>query len=134
MIWNPIKAAIRTFNPREKKFVVPESKFKRSMLVNSVNRLKDFGMSLAAVGNYIRSCLNWESKTRSICALIVFILVVYFIELYHVPIILLLLFVRFHVYKKVAESIELRFRSRSVDSVPSFNESDDEEFDAQVGF
>lgn len=28
VIWNPIRAAIRTFNPRERKFVQPEQKFK----------------------------------------------------------------------------------------------------------
>lgn len=43
------------------------------------------------------------------------------------PILLLLVFIRCHVYKKVAESIEQRFRSRrSEDNIP-LADSDDED-------
>uniref|UniRef100_A0A914BY18 C2 domain-containing protein n=1 Tax=Acrobeloides nanus TaxID=290746 RepID=A0A914BY18_9BILA len=127
VVWNSFKAAVRSFNPREKKLVVPETKFKRSLLVNSVNRLKEFGINMVSTKNYVRSCLNWESYPRSICAFIIFVLTVYFIELYHVPILLLLVFIRCHVYKKVAESIEQRFRSRrSEDNIP-LADSDDED-------
>uniref|UniRef100_A0AC34PVJ1 Multiple C2 domain-containing protein n=1 Tax=Panagrolaimus sp. JU765 TaxID=591449 RepID=A0AC34PVJ1_9BILA len=53
-----------------------------------------------------------------------FITFVYFIQLHHWPILLLLLFVRFHIYHKVSESIEIRFRTPPEDE--SIEEDDDE--------
>lgn len=46
-------------------------KFKTAMLVNSVNRLKEFGASLVSVKEYMRSCLDWDYYPRSIMAFFV---------------------------------------------------------------
>ena len=53
---------------------------------------------------------------------------VYFIQLHHWPILLLLLFVRFHIYHKVSENIEIRFRGSVEDDTRLSIESDDEDF------
>lgn len=71
VLWNPVKAAIRTFNPREQKFLAQEQRFKRATFVSNVNRLKDFWSDLVEYREYMRSCLMWESKLRSITAMVV---------------------------------------------------------------
>jgi hypothetical protein len=42
--WNPIRACIRTLNPREEKYMQSEVKFKRQVFVRNVLRLKVFIM------------------------------------------------------------------------------------------
>jgi hypothetical protein len=72
----------------------------------------------------------WESYPRSITAMTCFFLFVYFFEFYHVPIILLLLFAKSHVNKRISDSLEGRYqRARSADqeSSPTRFDSDDED-------
>lgn len=71
VLWNPVKAAVRTFNPREQKFLAQEQRFKRAILVNNVNRLKEFWAGVMEYREYMRSCLMWESYPRSITAMFV---------------------------------------------------------------
>uniref|UniRef100_A0A915EQH5 C2 domain-containing protein n=1 Tax=Ditylenchus dipsaci TaxID=166011 RepID=A0A915EQH5_9BILA len=109
ILWNPVKAAVRTFKPRETKFISQEQKFKPQMLVGSVNRLREFWKQVMSVREFVQSCLSWQSYSRSILAFVIFMTFVYFVELWHMPIILLLFFLRFHIYKKLTESIDSRF-------------------------
>ncbi|KAI6225082.1 Multiple C2 and transmembrane domain-containing protein 2 [Aphelenchoides fujianensis] len=96
VVWNPVRAAVRTFNPRERKFLAQEPRFKRQVLVKNVERLKAFWTSALEYRDFMRSCLNWESYPRSIIAMTSFMLFVYFFELWQVPVLLLLLFAKVH--------------------------------------
>ncbi|KAH7728606.1 multiple C2 and transmembrane domain-containing protein 1-like protein [Aphelenchoides avenae] len=126
VLWNPLKAAVRTFNPREQKFTAQEPKFKRQLLVDSVNRLRQFWANVTSVREYIRSCLNWESYPRSVIAFATFVTFVYYVEIYHFPLLLLLFFVRYHFYEKLSEGLEQKFRSAR-----SFDERQATESDAE---
>ncbi|KAK5986038.1 Multiple C2 and transmembrane domain-containing protein 2 [Trichostrongylus colubriformis] len=117
-----IRAAIRTFNPREKKIVESDKKFKAGLFRNTVVELKEFGVTLVGYKNYIESCLNWESTSRSVIALVIFVVGVYFFELYHAPLLLLVLFAKCLVYKRIAEDIAPRFTK-----MPSKDDDDAEE-------
>ncbi|KIH50485.1 hypothetical protein ANCDUO_19436, partial [Ancylostoma duodenale] len=81
VIWNPVRAAIRTFNPRERKFIEVEKKFK------------------------------------------IFVVSVYYVELYHVPLALLVLFAKCLIYKRVAEELSPRFDN----SIARYDEDGEEE-------
>uniref|UniRef100_A0A158QN97 C2 domain-containing protein n=1 Tax=Haemonchus placei TaxID=6290 RepID=A0A158QN97_HAEPC len=121
VIWNPIRAAIRTFNPRERKILETDKKFKASLFRNTVVELKEFGLTLVDYKNYVVSCFDWESTSRSVTAFVIFVVGVYFFELYHAPLLLLVLFARCLVYKRVAEDLAPRV------SELSFREDDDVE-------
>uniref|UniRef100_A0A7I4XT71 Multiple C2 and transmembrane domain-containing protein 1 n=1 Tax=Haemonchus contortus TaxID=6289 RepID=A0A7I4XT71_HAECO len=121
VIWNPIRAAIRTFNPRERKILETDKKFKASLFRNTVVELKEFGLTLVDYKNYVVSCFDWESTSRSVTAFVIFVVGVYFFELYHAPMLLLVLFARCLVYKRVAEDLAPRV------SELSFREDDDVE-------
>ncbi|RCN45613.1 C2 domain protein, partial [Ancylostoma caninum] len=109
VIWNPVRAAIRTFNPRERKFIEVEKKFKAGLFRNTVIELKEFGLTVVDYKNYIESCFDWHSTTRSITAFSIFVVSVYYVELYHVPLALLVLFAKCLIYKRVAEELSPRF-------------------------
>uniref|UniRef100_A0A8C1SBZ6 Multiple C2 domains, transmembrane 1b n=1 Tax=Cyprinus carpio TaxID=7962 RepID=A0A8C1SBZ6_CYPCA len=63
----------------------------RSMLQQNFNRVKRCVLFLINTGSYINSCFQWESPRRSLCAFLIFVVVVWNFEIYMVPLSLLLL-------------------------------------------
>nr|CAD7198986.1 unnamed protein product [Timema douglasi] len=94
VIWNPIRASIRTLNPKEEKYMQTEVKFKRQVFVRNVMRLKAIIMFFIEIGKYIQGCFEWESTARSVVSLVLFIVVCYYFEPYMLPIALLLIFLK----------------------------------------
>ena len=94
LFWNPLRAAWKTINPKDKKFVKQENKFKRLVFLYDVNRLKSILMDVYFLLNYLNSCFKWESKLRSISAIVVFVLSTYFFQPYMVPLFILGLFLK----------------------------------------
>lgn len=94
LIFNHLKAGIRTINPKEDKFMQPEQKFKISIMKRNINRVSQIVSSFVDTGKFIQSCFDHDSKPRSITAFIVYIMVVWNFELYMLPVTLLLIFMK----------------------------------------
>uniref|UniRef100_A0A8C1NKT8 Multiple C2 domains, transmembrane 1b n=1 Tax=Cyprinus carpio TaxID=7962 RepID=A0A8C1NKT8_CYPCA len=94
VIFNAVKASLRTFVPPEQKYIEEESKVSKQMLQQNFNRVKRCVLFLINMGSYINSCFQWESPRRSICAFLIFVVVVWNFEIYMVPLSLLLLLTR----------------------------------------
>ena len=90
--WNSIRAAIRTLNPKEEKFMATVEKFKRQVFVNNVMRIKSIIMEFVDLAKFIESLLEWESPVKTILAFIIYVVTVYYCEPFWVPIFLLLIF------------------------------------------
>ncbi|VDK44756.1 unnamed protein product [Anisakis simplex] len=105
VIWNPIRAAIRTFNPREEKYMQSEPKFKRQVFMHNYARLKNSLLCAMEIHDFVQSCFNWDSPKRSIIAFMVYLVSVYFFELYHVPLIILALFLKTYLYQYYNPSV-----------------------------
>uniref|UniRef100_A0A915B4D8 C2 domain-containing protein n=1 Tax=Parascaris univalens TaxID=6257 RepID=A0A915B4D8_PARUN len=99
VIWNPIRAAVRTFNPREGKYMHAEPKFKRQVFMHNYSRLKNSLLYAIEAHDYVQSCFNWNSPRRSLSAFMIYLLWVYFFELYHIPLCILALFLGAHLAK-----------------------------------
>lgn len=54
IIWNPIRACIRTLNPKEEKYMQTEVKFKRQVFVKNVLRLKVFAIYFYEFGKLLQ--------------------------------------------------------------------------------
>ncbi|XP_043290084.1 multiple C2 and transmembrane domain-containing protein isoform X3 [Venturia canescens] len=85
VVWNVFRACARTLNPKETKYMEPEVKFKRQVFLRNVLRLKAVIVFFIDMGKYIQSCWEWESKTRSIVALVLFVLGCYYFEPWMIP-------------------------------------------------
>lgn len=85
VVWNVLRACARTLNPKETKYMEPEVKFKRQVFLRNVLRLKAVIVFFIDMGKYIQSCWEWESKTRSIVALVLFVLGCYYFEPWMIP-------------------------------------------------
>jgi len=83
LYWNPIRASIRTINPKQIKYEdKSDTKFKFSTFNKNVNRIKAItaGMDPELAIRELKSILNWESKAKSSGAFIGFLLGVWFLE------------------------------------------------------
>ncbi|KFP88450.1 Multiple C2 and transmembrane domain-containing protein 2, partial [Apaloderma vittatum] len=92
VLFNPVKASIRTFKPREKRFTEENRKFSKKILSRNVDRVKKITMAIWNTIQFLRSCFLWESTVKSMTAFVVFVVTVWSVELYMVPLALLVLF------------------------------------------
>ncbi|XP_066509294.1 multiple C2 and transmembrane domain-containing protein 1-like isoform X1 [Hoplias malabaricus] len=90
VIYNAVKAGLRTLIPIEQKYIEDEPRVSKQLLLQNFNRVRRCIMFLINAGCYINSCFEWESPQRSICAFLLFIVVVWNFELYMIPLALLL--------------------------------------------
>ncbi|XP_018301348.1 multiple C2 and transmembrane domain-containing protein 1 isoform X2 [Mycetomoellerius zeteki] len=137
VIWNILRACIRTLNPKEKKYMEPEVKFKRQVFLRNVLRLKAIIVIFIDIGKYIQSCWEWESKMRSIFALVIFILGCYYFEPYMIPGVALLILLKYYLVAVVTGAPLIYATSQfqdhaeigSDDCPPTPGDDDDDEDD-----
>uniref|UniRef100_A0A671QJV9 Multiple C2 and transmembrane domain-containing protein 1-like n=1 Tax=Sinocyclocheilus anshuiensis TaxID=1608454 RepID=A0A671QJV9_9TELE len=91
VIYNIVKAGLRTLIPIEQKYIEEEPRVSKQLLLQNFNRVRRCIMFLINAGCYINSCFEWESPQRSICAFLLFVVVVWNFELYMFPLVLLML-------------------------------------------
>uniref|UniRef100_A0A8C9XC04 Multiple C2 and transmembrane domain containing 1 n=1 Tax=Sander lucioperca TaxID=283035 RepID=A0A8C9XC04_SANLU len=90
VIFNAVKAGLGTLIPIEQKYIEEEPRVSKQMLLQNFNRVRRCIMFLINTGCYINSCFEWDSPQRSICAFVLFVIVVWNFELYMIPLALLL--------------------------------------------
>ncbi|XP_036399869.1 multiple C2 and transmembrane domain-containing protein 2-like [Megalops cyprinoides] len=91
VIFNPVRASIRTFKPKEMKFVEESSKFSKKILARNVYRVRKITKAVLYTLQYIKSCFQWESTQRTIIAFLIFLVTVWHWEFFMLPLFLLLL-------------------------------------------
>uniref|UniRef100_A0A8R1HQY8 C2 domain-containing protein n=1 Tax=Caenorhabditis japonica TaxID=281687 RepID=A0A8R1HQY8_CAEJA len=92
VIWNPFRAAIRTFKPKEIKYLSQEQKFKASLFRTYFGELKEVVNVLANYKNHVEYLLSWHSRPKSLTAYVIFMLFVYFFEIFFIPLMILAIF------------------------------------------
>ncbi|XP_025425766.1 multiple C2 and transmembrane domain-containing protein [Sipha flava] len=97
LVWNPIRAFIRTLNPKEEKYMHQEIKFKRQTLIRNVMRLKQLVLWAIDIGKQFEYWVEWESPTHTVLVLITFVVTCQFFEPYMAPVALLLVFLKYYV-------------------------------------
>uniref|UniRef100_M4AYA3 Multiple C2 and transmembrane domain containing 1 n=1 Tax=Xiphophorus maculatus TaxID=8083 RepID=M4AYA3_XIPMA len=124
VIFNAVKAGLRTLTPVEQKYIEEEPKVSKQMLLRNFNRVRRCIMFLINTGCYINSCFEWESPQRSICAFVIFTIVVWNFELYMIPLALLLPLAWNYIL--IASGKDTR---QDVVTVEDLLEDEDEDFD-----
>ncbi|XP_077084008.1 multiple C2 and transmembrane domain-containing protein 2 isoform X2 [Siphateles boraxobius] len=93
VIYNSVKASIRTFTPREQKFLEDNAKFSKKVLSRNVVRVRNLYRAVCHVNQFIKSCFQWESVQRSIIAFMFFVLIVWYWDFYMLPMFMVLLII-----------------------------------------
>lgn len=91
VIFNAVKASLRTLIPKEQKYIEEENRLSKQLLLRNFIRTKRCVMVLVNAAYYINSCFDWDSPPRSLAAFVLFLFVVWNFELYMTPLVLLLL-------------------------------------------
>ncbi|XP_049978160.1 multiple C2 and transmembrane domain-containing protein 1 isoform X1 [Alexandromys fortis] len=91
VIFNAVKASLRTLIPKEQKYIEEENRLSKQLLLRNFVRTKLCVMVLVNAVYYVNSCFDWDSPPRSLAAFVLFLFVVWNFELYMIPLLLLLL-------------------------------------------
>ncbi|XP_051028484.1 multiple C2 and transmembrane domain-containing protein 1 isoform X3 [Acomys russatus] len=91
VIFNAVKASLRTLVPKEQKYIEEENRLSKQLLLRNFIRTKRCVMVLVNAAYYVNSCFDWDSPPRSLAAFVLFLFVVWNFELYMIPLLLLLL-------------------------------------------
>ncbi|XP_064356003.1 multiple C2 and transmembrane domain-containing protein 1 isoform X1 [Dromaius novaehollandiae] len=91
VIFNAVKASIRTLMPKEQKYIEEENRLSKQLLLRNFIRMKRCVMVLINAAYYVNSCFDWDSPPRSLAAFLLFLFVVWNFELYMIPLAFLLL-------------------------------------------
>ncbi|CAJ1069989.1 multiple C2 and transmembrane domain-containing protein 1-like isoform X1 [Xyrichtys novacula] len=126
VIYNTVKAALRTVVPAEQKYIEEEPKVSKQLLQQNFNRVKRCIMVLISYGTYINSCFEWESAQRSIVSFVLFVVVVWNFELYMLPLGLLLLLVWNYFFSSVRETADM-----SMEAMFEWEEDDEDKEDKE---
>ncbi|XP_072244238.1 multiple C2 and transmembrane domain-containing protein 1 isoform X3 [Leuresthes tenuis] len=124
VIFNAVKAGLRTLTPTEQKYIEEEPRVSKQLLLRNFNRVRRCIMFLINTGCYINSCFEWDSPQRSICAFVIFTIVVWNFELYMIPLALLLPLAWNYIL--IASGKDTR---QDVQAVEDLLEDEDEDFD-----
>ncbi|KAG5270040.1 hypothetical protein AALO_G00187960 [Alosa alosa] len=127
VFFNSVRASLRTFNPKEKKFQEDNLKFSKKVLTRNVVRVRNLLRAIVNTHHYIKSCFQWESIQRSIIAFMVFLLTVWYWEFYMLPFYLVLLIVRNYL------QIASERASQDMDSMDLGDDEEDDEKEEKRG-
>ncbi|GCB66140.1 hypothetical protein scyTo_0004913, partial [Scyliorhinus torazame] len=93
VIYNVIRAGIRTITPKEQKYIEEEQKISKELLQKNYYRVRRCVMVLVNTGRFINSCFAWESPQRSLTAFLIYLIVVWNFEIYVIPLMPLFLLI-----------------------------------------
>uniref|UniRef100_UPI003AAE5970 multiple C2 and transmembrane domain-containing protein 2-like n=1 Tax=Centroberyx gerrardi TaxID=166262 RepID=UPI003AAE5970 len=91
VIYNKVRAGVRSFQPKETKFMEENIKFSKKVLAQNIYRVRKISTAVLYTLQYIKSCFQWESTQRSLIAFLIFLVTVWHWELFMLPLFLLLL-------------------------------------------
>ncbi|KAM3870613.1 multiple C2 and transmembrane domain-containing protein 2-like [Diretmus argenteus] len=91
VIYNQVRAGVRTFQPKETKFMEENLKFSKKDLAQNIYRVRKISTAVLYTLQYIKSCFQWENTQRSLIAFLIFLVTVWHFELFMLPLFLLLL-------------------------------------------
>uniref|UniRef100_A0A3P8TEM2 Multiple C2 domains, transmembrane 2a n=1 Tax=Amphiprion percula TaxID=161767 RepID=A0A3P8TEM2_AMPPE len=89
VIYNKVRAGIKTFQPKETKLMEENLKFSKKVI--SIDVWLRIYTAVLYTLQYIKSCFQWESTQRSLIAFLIFLVTVWHWELFMLPLFLLLL-------------------------------------------
>ncbi|XP_054475457.1 multiple C2 and transmembrane domain-containing protein 2 [Anoplopoma fimbria] len=122
VIYNKVRAGIRTFQPKETKPMEENLKFSKKVLARNICRVRKISTAVLYTLQYIKSCFQWESMQRSLIAFLIFIVTVWHWELFMLPLFLLLL-IGWHYFQLTAG------KASSNQDLVNMSMGDDEEED-----
>ncbi|XP_062860613.1 multiple C2 and transmembrane domain-containing protein 2 [Trichomycterus rosablanca] len=127
ILYNTVRAAVKTFHPTETKPEEDNPKFNKKLLARNIYRVKRLSMAILYTLQYIKSCFQWENTQRSIIAFLTFMVTVWHFEAFMLPLFLLLLigWNYFHITPGVGS------HSQDMENMSTAEDEDEDEKEAE---
>ncbi|XP_058485330.1 multiple C2 and transmembrane domain-containing protein 2-like isoform X2 [Solea solea] len=125
VIYNPVRASLRTFQPKERMFMEDNPKFSKKALARNVLRVQTLYRAIMSTLQYIKSCFQWESIQRTLLAFLIFLVTVWYWEFYMLPFFLVLLIVRNYIRINSGQV------SQDLDNMDLADEDEDDEKESE---
>ncbi|KAM4744075.1 LOW QUALITY PROTEIN: multiple C2 and transmembrane domain-containing protein 2-like [Anableps anableps] len=125
VIFNPVKASIRTFQPKERGYMEDNLKFSKKALARNVARVRAIYTAIRSTLQYIKSCFQWESVQRSLLAFLIFLITSVYWDFYMLPFFLVLL-ITWNYFQVRSGRV-----SHDVDSMDLADEDEDDEKESE---
>lgn len=71
LVFNALRASVRTINPREAKVLQQPDKFNRKLLVSNARRLASLIRTIVTLLQFVNGLFSWENRVHSALALVV---------------------------------------------------------------
>ncbi|KAG5898687.1 hypothetical protein JTB14_030637 [Gonioctena quinquepunctata] len=104
LYWNPIRACIKTLNPKEEKYMLEEPKFKMQVFIHNVLRLKIVITYFYECGKLVRDCLESKSKLHNISGLLVWLAICYVFQPWMFPAVGLVVMIKEYITMKSVQN------------------------------
>ncbi|XP_051876276.1 multiple C2 and transmembrane domain-containing protein 1-like isoform X2 [Pristis pectinata] len=132
VIFNVVRASIRTITPKEEKYVEEEQKISKELLQQNYYRVRRCIMVLVNTGRFINSCFEWESTQRSLTAFLVYLVVVWNFELFMIPLMLLILLIYNYWLIRSGKDNSLRSMQELEESLIAYEEDEEDRVDKEA--
>ncbi|XP_045508697.1 multiple C2 and transmembrane domain-containing protein-like isoform X2 [Colias croceus] len=120
VVWNPVKASMRLFRPKETKYIQKSPKFDIPLIYSNLIFIKNIFKVFRTGNEHFKRVFEWENQELSAMALGGWLIFWYFFRLWMTPLLLLLPFIHYW----------LVHRNNNV--VVPLNQSEDDESDEEV--
>ncbi|KAL4705003.1 hypothetical protein ACJJTC_009791 [Scirpophaga incertulas] len=113
MFWNPIKATVRLFQPKEVKYLKKPPKFDVALVYSNLEFMRDTFRALYDINEFIKRSFEWESKELSFTVLVGWLVFWFYVKMWAIPLVLLLPFFYFWVtnYNQLDKSPMKNYRN-----------------------
>ncbi|XP_043565361.1 multiple C2 and transmembrane domain-containing protein 1 isoform X1 [Chiloscyllium plagiosum] len=132
VIFNVIRASIRTITPKEEKYIEEEQKISKELLQKNYYRVRRCIMVLVNTGRYINSCFEWESPQRSLTAFLIYLVTVWNFELYVIPLLLFVLLIYNYCLIRSGKDNRISSMQELEESLIAYEEDEEDRTDKQI--
>ncbi|XP_053602037.1 multiple C2 and transmembrane domain-containing protein-like [Plodia interpunctella] len=100
IFWNPVKAAVRLFQPKEVKYLKKPPRFDLRLVHSNLEFMRDTFQVLYETNESFKSLFEWENRELSFVALLGWLFFWYNITLWGMPLLCILPFLYFWAYQR----------------------------------
>lgn len=91
--WNLTKASLRSFTPKQTKYLETKAKFDRHIFARNISRAKYVTAWVLNAIQIVKTCFEWESRKSNALALTLWLLFCWFFKMWMLPLLLLIPFI-----------------------------------------
>ncbi|XP_059049366.1 multiple C2 and transmembrane domain-containing protein-like [Achroia grisella] len=125
IFWNPVKAAVKMFQPKEIKYLKKPPKFDVFLIYNNLEFIRDLFDALYQANEYYKQLFEWENQELSFVALAIWIFFWFYFKLWTTPLCLLLPFIYYWVYRRNKSLVNgSKGSNKNVDDQPEVSDNE----------